>query len=100
MSSMDIIIKTVRHCVSTTNDWTGVWNIYDKGIITPFEVGKMLAETGLREMPQPLEKSELDIFHKPKRVDTVLYDERFERLIKPEPIEDVMRRTIKEFAGR
>ena len=97
MSSMDVIIKTIRHCLSSMTDWSGIWNIYDKGITTPFEVGKMLAEAGLREMPVPIEKSELDTFHKPKRVDTVLYDERFERLIKPEPFEVVMKRTIEEF---
>ena len=95
MSSMEIIIKTVRHCLISKTDWNGIWNIYDKGIITPFEVGKILAETGLRQMPEALEKSELDTFHKPKRVDTVLYDERFEELIKPEAIEIVMQRTIK-----
>ena len=92
-----IIIKTVRHCLTAKNNWSGIWNIYDKGISTPFDVGKMLAEAGLRALPLPLEKSELDTFHKPKRVDTVLYDERFERLIKPEPFDDVMKRTIEEF---
>ena len=97
MSSMEIIVKTVRHCLSSKTDWNGIWNIYDKGITTPFEVGKMLAEAGLREMPTPLEKSELDTFHKPKRVDTVLYDQRFERLIQPEPFDVVMRKTIEEF---
>jgi dTDP-4-dehydrorhamnose reductase len=97
MSSMEIIIKTVRHCLSSTKDWNGIWNIYDKGVPTPFLVGKMLAEAGLREMPSPLEKSELDTFHKPKRVDTVLYDERFERLLQPEAFDIVMRRTIEEF---
>jgi len=97
MSSMEIIIKTVRYCLSSKTDWNGIWNIYDKRITTPFEVGKMLAEAGLREMPMPLEKSELDTFHKPKRVDTVLYDERFERVIQPEAFDVVMRRTIEEF---
>jgi len=97
MSSMEIIIKTIRHCLVSETNWNGIWNIYDKGITTPFEVGKMLAEAGLREMPMPLEKSELDSFHKPKRVDTVLYDERFERLIKPEEFDIVMRRTIEKF---
>lgn len=97
MSSMEIIIKTVRHCLTSKSDWNGIWNIYDAGITTPFEVGKMLAEAGLRDMPAPLEKSELDAFHKPKRVDTVLFDERFERLIEPEPFDLVMKRTIQEF---
>jgi dTDP-4-dehydrorhamnose reductase len=97
MSSMEVILKTVRHCLTSNTDWNGIWNIYDKGITTPFEVGKMLAKAGLREMPQPLEKSELDTFHKPKRVDTVLFDERFERTIEPEPFDIVMQRTIEEF---
>jgi dTDP-4-dehydrorhamnose reductase len=97
MSSMEIIVKTVRHCLTSATEWSGVWNIYDKGITTPFAVGQMLAEAGLREMPEPLEKSALDSFHKPKRVDTVLYDERFERLLKPEPFDIVMRRTISAF---
>ena len=94
---MEIIIKTVRHCLASKEDWSGIWNIYDSGITTPFEVGKMLAEAGLRETPIPLDKSELDTFHKPKRVDTVLYDERFERIIKPEQFDIVMKRTIEEF---
>lgn len=97
MSSMEIIVKTVKYCLTSPSDWNGIWNIYDRGITTPFEVGKMLAEVGLREMPVALDKSELDTFHKPKRVDTVLYDERFESLLKPEPFDIVMRRTIEEF---
>lgn len=96
MSSLDCILSTVRHCL-TSDDWNGIWNIYDSGIVTPYQVGVMLAEAGLREMPQPLTKAELDSFHKPKRVDTVLYDERFERLIKPMPVDRVLRSTIDQY---
>jgi 3,5-epimerase/4-reductase len=96
MSSLDCILKTVRHGL-TQQDWTGIWNIYDAGVTTPYHVGVMLAEAGLREMPQVFTKAELDSFHKPKRVDTVLYDERFERLIKPSPIDEVMRSTIAQY---
>jgi hypothetical protein len=49
-------------------------------------------------MPVVLDKSELDSFHKPRRVDTVLYDERFERLMAPEDISTVLKNTITEFA--
>ncbi|MEP7236087.1 MAG: sugar nucleotide-binding protein [Ignavibacteriota bacterium] len=97
MSSLDVVLKTVRHCLTSQTDWNGIWNIYDKGVTSPFEVGKMLAQAGLREMPLLLEKSELDTFHIPKRVDTVLYDERFERWVKPEEFDAVMRRTIEEY---
>ena len=44
MSSMEIIVKTVRHCLTSKTDWNSIWNIYDKGVPTPFQVGKMLAE--------------------------------------------------------
>jgi len=96
MSSIDCTIKTVHHCLRS-DDWNGIWNVYDAGVITPYQVGVMLAEAGLREMPQSLTKAELDSFHKPKRVDTVLYDERFERLIKPSPIEEILRSTIVKY---
>ncbi|MDP4219260.1 MAG: NAD-dependent epimerase/dehydratase family protein [Bacteroidota bacterium] len=97
MTSMEVIIKTVRFCLVSKDNWNGVWNIYDPGVTTPFEVGKMLAEAGLRKMPAAIEKSELDAFHKPRRVDTVLYDDRFEKVIRPEPFEQVIKRTIAQF---
>jgi dTDP-4-dehydrorhamnose reductase len=99
MSSVEIIAKTVNYALTSANDWTGIWNIYDKGITTPYHLGVLLAEAGLRDMPVKITKSELDSFHKPKRVDTVLYDERFERLLSPEPVEDILRKTIKEYAA-
>jgi dTDP-4-dehydrorhamnose reductase len=98
MSSIDIVIRTLQFILSASDEWSGIWNIYDKGIITPYTLGVMLAEAGLREMPQMIDKSELDTFHKPKRVDTVLFDERFERLIGPEDISAVLQRTIIEYA--
>lgn len=97
VSSIEIITKTVRYLLDGS-DWTGIWNIYDKGVTTPFTIGKMLAEAGLRNEPKPLTKSELDSFHKPKRVDTVLYDERFERLIKPDDVTAVLHRMIDAYA--
>ena len=98
MSSVSVISKTV-HFLLTSNDWNGIWNIYDKGTLTPYQLGVMLSEAGLRGMPEKLEKSELDTFHKPKRVDTVLYDERFERLLQPKELSIVMKRTIDEFVA-
>ena len=93
---MELISATVRHCLSET-DWSGIWNIYDAGLPSPYRIGIALAEAGLRELPVKFTKDELDAFHKPKRVDTVLSDERFERLIKPAPIEAVLKRTIADF---
>ncbi len=86
VSSIDVIEKTTVHALTAANNWSGVWNIYDLGATTPLAIGEMLWKAGLREQPFRISKDELDAFHKPKRVDTVLYDARFEATIRPEPV--------------
>ena len=97
VSSVTIIEKTLRHILTSEDKWSGVWNIYDRGIVTPFEIGEMLWQAGLREQPRRISKEELDKFHKPKRVDTVLFDERFEREIEPDDVHVQLGRSIAEF---
>ncbi len=97
MSSIEIIEKTVRHVIHARRDWSGVWNVYDRGVTSPFEVAEMLWKAGLRAQPIRISKTELDSFHKPKRVDTVLYDDRFEVQLQPEEVHEVWARTIKEY---
>jgi hypothetical protein len=79
---MSTIVKAIEYLIDT-DDWAGIWNVYDRGIVTPYEMGRMLAAAGLRDEPAVISKEELDVFHKPRRVDTVLYDERFERAVQP-----------------
>lgn len=98
MSSTEVIAKSVKHCL-TSEEWTGVWNVYDKGHTTPFVVGEMLAAAGLRDTPSKIEKSELDGWHRPKRVDTVLHDKRFEKLIHPRPIEETLETAIADLVN-
>jgi dTDP-4-dehydrorhamnose reductase len=98
MSSMDIIAKTTQHLLAA-DEWSGVWNVYDKGVTTPFEIGRMLAEAGLRTEPRLIEKNDLDTWHKPRRVDTVIHDRRFEDVISPDPVQDVLSRTIAALAS-
>jgi nucleoside-diphosphate-sugar epimerase len=86
MSSLNVIEKTLRYTLEAGYNWSGIWNVYDLGIVTPFQIGEMLASEGLREMPLKITKEELDRFHTPKRVDTVLYDARFEEVIRPLPL--------------
>jgi nucleoside-diphosphate-sugar epimerase len=97
MSSMTVILKTVRHVLSATDNWNGIWNIYDKGHTSPYHVGVLLANAGLRAMPVRIEKSSLDTWHKPKRVDVVVFDERFEKIIQPEAVEVELVKTIAEY---
>lgn len=93
MTSLATIARMVSHAI-VAEDWTGIWNVYDRGVITPFEVGELLAEAGLREPPHKITKQQLDAFHHPKRVDTVLRDARFEAAIGPPNIRDEIRRAI------
>lgn len=58
-------------------------NVYDRGVVSPLQIGYMLAARGLRNPPELLTKDSLDSWHKPKRVDVVLHDVTFEQLIQP-----------------
>jgi dTDP-4-dehydrorhamnose reductase len=98
MSSAEVIAKTVQHLL-IAQDCAGVYNVYDRGITTPYQIGMMLAEAGLRDAPQRIDKSELDTWHKPRRVDTVIHDERFEGMVEPRDVADVLRESIKALAS-
>ncbi len=96
VSSIDVIEKTVRHVLTERNKWSGIWNIYDRGVTTPLAIGELLWKAGLREQPFRISKEELDAFHKPKRVDTVLFDDRFETAIHPEDVQLQLAQAIEE----
>ena len=96
ISSIANIEKTLRMILTIGNEWNGIWNVYDRGITTPFQIAEILYEAGLREKPERISKEELDRFHKPKRVDTVLYDARYERMIQPDDVETQLTRAIRE----
>lgn len=85
-------IQTIESAInilslSWVKDMNGgrVFNVYDSGVISPFKIGMMLYQFGLRDAPpHRISKEELDSWHKPKRVDTVLTDPLFEVLVHPE----------------
>ncbi len=95
MTSAYTIIKTLKHIIE--HEVESSFCVYDTGIITPYKVGCMLAEAGLRKMPIKLDKAELDKTLIPRRVDTVLYDPAFEYIVKPPNILDEMARVISLF---
>jgi dTDP-4-dehydrorhamnose reductase len=72
--------------------------VYDRGITSPFEVGRMLAQAGLREEPARMPRAELDAALKPKRVDAVLHDAYFETLADPPEVGAELERAIRLFA--
>lgn len=97
MTSSYTILKTIQCLIKIeSRNWClqRTMNVYDRGIITPFTVGHMLAAAGLREKPKLGSKSDLDQWHKPRRVDAVIYDGIFESIVQPPKIEEEMRRVI------
>lgn len=101
ITSADTLARTVHHLL--VHDDCGLWGrascVYDRGITSVYEIGVLLAEAGLRAMPTVLEKSDLDEWHKPKRVSTVMSDPEFEREVKPPEVRVELRRVIDLYAG-
>jgi dTDP-4-dehydrorhamnose reductase len=100
MTSADTIALTVAAIIADQSRKTlgKILNVYETGWTTPYRVGQLLAEAGLRTMPEKLEKNALDAWHKPKRVDAVIADPFFEALVRPPKIEDELRRNIALFS--
>jgi len=98
MTSAYTIAKAIRN-IRAIECWPLIrtYNVYDLGYTTPYEVGRMLAEAGLREMPGLTYKNELDKWHKPRRVDAVIHDAGFEEIVEPPKVEDELRRVIALF---
>jgi dTDP-4-dehydrorhamnose reductase len=94
MTSAESIWRAVEYLISHPTETGRIWNIADLGITTPYEVGVLLAQAGLRELPTILAKDQLDRWHKPKRVDTVLSDPLAESLFKPQRIETSLAEAI------
>lgn len=102
MTSAETIALTIERLARYPAFCEGgrIINCYDTGVITPFKVGQMLATSGLRSQPQPMEKEDLDKKLIPRRVDVVLEDPFFEDLVAPPPVEKEMARVIRAYASR
>jgi len=102
MTSADTIALTIETVLARNDDsvWNRVLNVYDRGITSPYEVGRLLAAAECRAVPERLVKSDLDTWHRPKRVDAVIHDAYFEHLVKPPAVQDELRRVIGLFAPR
>lgn len=97
MTSCATVARTIERMLAVSRTSVPkIMNVYNAGITSPFQVGQVLAEAGLREPPQKLEKSALDAWHKPKRVDTVLEDAAFERFVQPPEVLGQVRSAVQE----
>jgi dTDP-4-dehydrorhamnose reductase len=100
MTSAATIARTIEIALSTKEAgvWNRILNVYERGHSTPFEVGTFLAQAGLRQPPEKLTKSALDTWHKPKRVDAVIEDAFFEKLVNPPTVQEELKRNIALYA--
>lgn len=100
MTSADTIAKTIEVALAVPDQriWNRILLVYERGISSPFEVGTFLAQAGCRKPPEKLTKSDLDTWHKPKRVDSVLHDDFFEKTFQPPTVQDELKRNIGLYA--
>ncbi|MCY3018402.1 MAG: sugar nucleotide-binding protein [Planctomycetota bacterium] len=100
MTSADTIARTIEIALGSSDPrvWNRIMNVYERGSTSPFEVGTFLAQAGCRQPPEKLSKSDLDAWHKPKRVDAVLEDKFFEDLVKPPTVQEELKRNIALYA--
>ena len=100
MTSADTIARTIEIALNGSEPkvWKRIMNVYERGYSSPFEVGTILANAGCRKPPEKLTKSDLDTWHKPKRVDAVIEDKFFEELVKPPTVQDELKRNIELYA--
>ncbi|HYG73606.1 MAG TPA: sugar nucleotide-binding protein [Planctomycetota bacterium] len=100
MTSADTIARTIEIALNSSDKkvWNRILNVYERNPSSPFEVGTLLAQAGCRKPPEKLAKSELDTWHKPKRVDAVIEDPFFEELVKPPTVQEELKRNIALYA--
>lgn len=100
MTSADTIAKTIEAALHTidTRVWNRIMNVYERNASSPYEVGTLLAQAGCRKPPEKLTKSDLDSWHKPKRVDAVIEDKFYEELLDPPTVQDELKRNIALYA--
>ena len=100
MTSSDTIRKTIEVVMAAkdTRVWNRIMNVYERNPSSPYEVGTFLAQAGCRKQPEKMTKSELDSWHKPKRVDAVIEDKFFEDLVQPPTVQEELKRNIALYA--
>jgi dTDP-4-dehydrorhamnose reductase len=98
MTSAYTIVKVVQGIVSEFGQFgflqgfPTVMNVYDRGVTSPWKIGNILADEGLREPPEKMTKDDLDQWLIPRRVDAVLEDTFFEERFDPPDVEEEARR--------
>lgn len=96
MTSTSTIARTIEIVLQAENAscWGRIMNVYECNASSPYEVGMLLAQAGCRKPPEKLAKSDLDSWHKPKRVDAVIQDTYFEKMVDPPTVQDELKRNI------
>lgn len=100
VTSADTLVSTIALLIDSPESvlWGRISCIYDHGVTTPYKIGQMLAQAGLRDVPDRFTKADLDSFHRPQRVSVVMHDPIFEAAISPPFVDEELRRVIELYA--
>lgn len=84
ITSADTLVKAITNLLNDNSPlWGRVSLVYDYAVTSAYRIAMKLYKAGLRKQPGRLDKETLDSFHRPKRVDTVMYDPVFEAAVDP-----------------
>ena len=81
MTSVKSLLLTINSLLTTKLLWGRATSVYDYGVMSPYRIGIMLTKAGVRNPPILIEKSDMDGWHKPQRVSTVMCDVAYENTI-------------------
>jgi len=84
MTSAYAIYRAICRIISTTDGcraYGRIMGVYDSGVTSPFQVGMMMHEAGMRSAPELIDKTSLDQNLQPRRVDVVMHDPFFETFV-------------------
>jgi len=96
MTSAATVAKTIE-AILQVKMCPPALNVCEHGVTSPYQVGCLLAEAGLREPPGLITKTELDETLKPKRVDVVMEDGWLDLHVRPPEVHDELKRVIAEY---
>lgn len=102
VTSAKVLCDTIKNLIDQADSplWNRITCVYDLGVTTPYQIGVKLHHAGLRDVPKRISKANLDTWHIPKRVDTVMHDALFEKIIQPKSIGYMLDDTLSKYLNQ
>ncbi|MCW8129273.1 MAG: sugar nucleotide-binding protein [Planctomycetota bacterium] len=95
MCSAETVLHTIFVITEFKFSLPRIINVYETGVLSPYAVAQKLAAASLRQSPVLATKGDLDKEPRTRRVDTVLRDDAFERIVKPIDVGTMVEKNIR-----